>query len=128
MTMARTYFLGGDLPPGLGDAPSDLPEGQVYELPPDATGRWRITTGKGFHVIDLDADQPTYQRLPGEHSKALPTDGAVHLLTRVEQWPRVGQRFVFRFQDPSRPHEWERRHATSPVQRIERADGGTPQV
>jgi hypothetical protein len=104
------------------DATPELSEGELYELPPGSTGAWRITTGKSIHVINLAASPPTYQRIPSKHSKAFDTDAAAHHLTRVELWPRVGWRFVFRFQDPTRPHEWERWHATSPVQRIESID------
>jgi hypothetical protein len=109
---------------------AELPDGEVYELPPGSTGAWRITTNKSVHVIDLDAVPPTYRRLPGGQSQSFDTDDAVHHLTRVELWPRVGWRFVFRFQDPGRPHEWERWHATSPVQRIESVDSaeGVPCV
>lgn len=68
---------------------------------------------------DLD-EHSTYLRVPGSNSRPFRDDNHLSALTRIDAYPRVGARFIFRYQRVDQPHRFEERHATSAVRRIER--------
>lgn len=106
---------------------------EVAEVPAGSVGRWRIHTRNTLHILALGPsfgidpdDQSIYQRVPGSNSGAFVIDGLILRPTRIDLWPRVGWRFMLRVDDPARPHQFERWHATSPVRRIEHVLDVTP--
>lgn len=99
--------------------PQQRHDGATTELLPDSTGRWLVFTRNTLHILDLD--HRTYERVPSSSSGVFDTDSMVHRLTRVDLWPCVGRRMLVWFDDPTHPHLVERWHATSAVQRIEKA-------
>lgn len=104
---------------------------ELTEVAPESVGRWYVYSGKTLHIVTLgpmfgriqggDLDQhSTYLRVPGADSRPFRDDGHVCALTRIDAYPQVGARFVFRYQRVDLPQRFEERHATSPVRRIER--------
>ena len=83
------------------------------------TGRWLVTTARGTrHVWDLDA--MTYQRLPAAAASfRLPLDGPVVPITRVDEWPQVGSRFLLWFDEPSMPDRLEHWRISNRIVSIE---------
>ena len=104
---------------------------ELSEVLPGSVGRWYIYSAKTLHIVTLgplfgrveggDFDEhSTYLRVPGADSRPFRDDNHLCALTRIDACPRLGARFVFRYQRPDLPHRFEERHATSPVRRIER--------
>lgn len=104
---------------------------ELTEVLPESVGRWCIFSAKTLHIVTLgpmfgrslggDLDEhSTYLRIPGSDSRPFPDDNQICALTRIDAYPRVGARFVFRYQRVDQPHRFEERHATWPVRRIER--------
>jgi hypothetical protein len=104
---------------------------ELSEVLPGSVGRWYVYSAKTLHIVKLgplfgrveggDLDEhSTYLRVPGTDSRPFRDDGRICALTRIDAYPRLGARFVFRYQRLDLPHRFEERHATSPVRRIER--------
>jgi hypothetical protein len=90
----------------------------VQQLGPDSRGRWLITTKTSRHVWDLDAC--TYQRLPGDDAPPFSWDARVVRLTRVDQWPVVGEKSLIWFDDPGAPASVEQWRRSATIQSIRR--------
>lgn len=104
---------------------------ELNEVLPGSVGRWYIYSAKTLHIVTLgpvfgrvqggDLDEhSTYLRVPGNSSRPFRDDNHHSALTRIDAYPRVGARFVFRYQRVDQPRRFEERHATSAVRRIER--------
>jgi hypothetical protein len=96
----------------------------VQQLSPEDHGRWLVTTKTSKHIWDLDAG--TYQRIPGSDGPQFPWDGRAVHLARVSAWPKVGDKSLIWFDDPSMPDALEQWRRSSTVLRIERLPSQTP--
>lgn len=89
----------------------------IEELTPEMTGRWLVTTQSGTqHIWDLDA--MTYQRIHAG-TNAFEYDGEILNITRVEWWPKIGQRSYLFFDDLRDPIFLEQWRISSTIQKIE---------
>lgn len=89
----------------------------VFELTPDMTGRWLITTRSGTkHIWDLDAQ--TYQRLH-DGTNPMDYDNEVVHITRVEWWPKLGERSYLFYDDLHDPKTLEQWRISSTIISIE---------
>lgn len=91
----------------------------VEHLEEGISGRWRVFTQRATHEFDLD--RMTYTRQPGSDSQSFERDGIEGRISRVVDWPTVGQRFFVFFDDPENPlmEQWR---ISSTVRRIESVD------
>lgn len=91
-------------------------------LDEDTGGRWLVTTQGSTHVWDLD--EMTYVRRPGPESLAgsFRFDGTPMKITRVVQWPKVGDQSAILYDDPDVPDALEHYRISSQIKSIERIE------
>jgi hypothetical protein len=107
-----------DQPDGSGSSAS------VQGLGPGSTGRWLVRSRGSEHLFDLDAG--TYSRRPGAGHGRFRHDGHVVRLTRVERWPKVGERFFIWVDDHEQPAAVEHWHQSSPIVSITAVPANNP--
>lgn len=102
----------------------DAPEpwgltGETAELlTPGHDGRWLITTITSRHIWDLD--RMTYQRLPGSTGTPMSNDDQEVAITRVAQWPAVGNQSLLFYDSPEAPSLFEEFRLSAIINRIQR--------
>lgn len=90
----------------------------VAYLTPSMHGRWLTTTAESRHVWTIESGVVVWTRLPAEGRQVVADEPPVRV-TRVVDWPLVGQPFFIFFADPVRPHEYEHWCRSSAVTRID---------
>lgn len=96
----------------------------VEHLDKYALGCWLTTTRGSRHVWETEPDGVHWARMPGDGRAQFDGDAERQLLTSIERWPAVGDKFLIWF-DSWLTDEWRLSSTIRSIERLERAPLGS---
>ena len=92
----------------------------VERLDESALGCWLATTHGSRHVWEIAPGGVHWTRMPGDGRAHFDGDAERQLLTSIERWPVVGDKFLIWF-DSWLTDEWRLSSTIRSIERLERA-------